>query len=177
MIESKNGSKAEQENICLDIENVVKQFPGITAVDQVSVQIKEVEIFSLLGPSGCGKSTLLRLVAAVDLLGNLGGSRSGHDARLLLAGGLQVGDLRLASIPRSGPAYRAALGGVADDRSRGSPPGAFLVSPARRRPESGGRRLFLEALCLDPFVHSLDTAKAIMEDYLREYRKYLPQFF
>lgn len=42
---------------------------------------------------------------------------------------------------------------------------------------SGDRRLFLEALCLDPFVHDLDTAKSIMDDYLQEYREYLPQFF
>ena len=68
----------------------------------------------------------------------------GHrDLLFLLAGGLQVGDLPLASFPRSGPAYRAALGGVADDPSRRAPPGAFLVSPARRRPEPGGRRLCL----------------------------------
>ena len=40
-----------------------------------------------------------------------------------------------------------------------------------------GGRVFLEALCLDPFVHSLDTAKSIMDDYLQEYREYLPQFF
>jgi alpha-galactosidase len=42
---------------------------------------------------------------------------------------------------------------------------------------AGDRRLFLEALCLDPFVHSLDTARDIMDDYLKEYREYLPQFF
>ncbi len=42
---------------------------------------------------------------------------------------------------------------------------------------SGDRRLFLEALCLDPCVHSLDTTRHIMDDYLDEYREYLPQFF
>ena len=68
MTEFSNGSKAERGNICLDIENVVKQFPGVTAVDHVSVQITEGEIFSLLGPSGCGKSTLLRLVAGLESL-------------------------------------------------------------------------------------------------------------
>ena len=41
----------------------------------------------------------------------------------------------------------------------------------------GERRLFLEALCLDPFVHSLNAAKRICEDYIEEYRKYLPQGF
>lgn len=67
MSELSNGSKAESGKICLDIDNVVKQFPGITAVDHVSVQITEGEIFSLLGPSGCGKSTLLRLVAGLEI--------------------------------------------------------------------------------------------------------------
>ncbi len=42
---------------------------------------------------------------------------------------------------------------------------------------SGDHRLFLEALCLGPFVRSLNMAKRIMHDYLEEYREYLPQFF
>ena len=45
MTESSNGSKAQRCKICLDIDNVVKQFPGVTAVDQVSVQITEGEIY------------------------------------------------------------------------------------------------------------------------------------
>ena len=41
----------------------------------------------------------------------------------------------------------------------------------------GDRRLFLQALCLDPFVRGLSTARAIMDDYLAEYREYVPRFF
>ena len=41
---------------------------------------------------------------------------------------------------------------------------------------TGERQRFMEALCLDPFVHSLKTARNLMDDYLREYEEYLPQF-
>lgn len=66
MIESGKGSRENHDAVCLDVKDVVKRFPGITAVDHVSVQITEGEIFSLLGPSGCGKSTLLRLIAGLE---------------------------------------------------------------------------------------------------------------
>lgn len=68
MTDSNNDNEDKRDSICLDIEDVVKQFPDVTAVDHVSVQITEGEIFSLLGPSGCGKSTLLRLVAGLESL-------------------------------------------------------------------------------------------------------------
>jgi spermidine/putrescine transport system ATP-binding protein len=40
---------------------------GVTALDRVSVTIRENEFFTLLGPSGCGKTTLLRLIAGFEL--------------------------------------------------------------------------------------------------------------
>lgn len=52
----------------LELKNVVKRFPGVTAVDGVSLTIERGEVFSLLGPSGCGKSTLLNIIAGLELL-------------------------------------------------------------------------------------------------------------
>ena len=45
--------------------NVTKKYGKIVAVDNVSLQIKDREYFSLIGPSGCGKTTLLRMVSGL----------------------------------------------------------------------------------------------------------------
>ncbi|MDX1430589.1 MAG: polyamine ABC transporter ATP-binding protein, partial [Rhodothermales bacterium] len=48
------------------IESVTKQFGDFTAVNNVSLDIFERELFCLLGGSGCGKSTLLRMLAGFE---------------------------------------------------------------------------------------------------------------
>ena len=48
------------------IDQLVKEFDGVRAVNDISVTINQGEIFALLGSSGCGKSTLLRMLAGFE---------------------------------------------------------------------------------------------------------------
>lgn len=52
--------------IAVELENVVKRFGDVIAVDYISLEIEEGEFFSLLGPSGCGKTTTLRMIAGLE---------------------------------------------------------------------------------------------------------------
>ena len=48
------------------MKNVYKRFGGVTAVDNLSIEIKDKEFAVLVGSSGCGKTTALRMVAGLE---------------------------------------------------------------------------------------------------------------
>ncbi|HWI54320.1 MAG TPA: ABC transporter ATP-binding protein [Desulfobacteria bacterium] len=56
----------------LEIIKLTKTFPAsgagfITALDEITLSVRENEIVSIIGPSGCGKSTLLDIIAGLML--------------------------------------------------------------------------------------------------------------
>src|SRR5436190_16462240 len=48
------------------LEHVSRRFGNALALDDVSVEIADREIVTIVGPSGCGKSTLLRIIAGLE---------------------------------------------------------------------------------------------------------------
>ncbi|WP_232685642.1 ABC transporter ATP-binding protein [Halobacterium zhouii] len=70
MTESSTLDAAERDpsgdDIALALDGITKQYGAETAVSDLSLAVREGELFTLLGPSGCGKTTTLRLLAGLE---------------------------------------------------------------------------------------------------------------
>jgi putative spermidine/putrescine transport system ATP-binding protein len=49
------------------LDHVVKKFGDVVAVDEIELDVRDGEFFSMLGPSGSGKTTTLRMIAGFEL--------------------------------------------------------------------------------------------------------------
>ena len=57
-------------NSILKIDNVIKKYPEVVAVDGISLEIPKGICFGLLGPNGAGKTTLIEVIegSIIDIL-------------------------------------------------------------------------------------------------------------
>src|SRR3990167_8962061 len=66
--------RLHKEDLCIKeteashvlLKDIAKTFGSVTAIPELTLEIKKEEFFSLLGPSGCGKTTILRLIAGLE---------------------------------------------------------------------------------------------------------------
>ncbi|MDC7241402.1 MAG: ATP-binding cassette domain-containing protein, partial [Spirochaetales bacterium] len=57
----------------LEMRNITKLFPGVKALDNVNLKVKEHEIHALVGENGAGKSTLMNVLSGVYPAGSYTG--------------------------------------------------------------------------------------------------------
>jgi len=50
----------------IHLENVSKEFDGVTVLSDINLYIRKKEFVTLLGPSGCGKTTTLRIIGGFE---------------------------------------------------------------------------------------------------------------
>ena len=59
------GEELLENKVMIKVKNLTKKFNGFTAVDHITFDVKESEIFGLLGPNGAGKTTTIRMLSTL----------------------------------------------------------------------------------------------------------------
>jgi NitT/TauT family transport system ATP-binding protein len=163
----------------LTMRGIVKQFPGVRALDGVDLDVAPHEIVAVVGPSGCGKTTLLELVCGLQAP-DAGSVRGDRAVLMPQRDGLLPW---LSAIDNAALAPR--LAGASRDAARAQAHPLFLAfglegfERARPHELSGGMRqrvAFLRTLlsgkpvlCLDEPFGALDAlTRREMQDWLAQ---------
>jgi ABC-2 type transport system ATP-binding protein len=65
LFSKKTSESPHQKDIAIAVDHIVKRYGDFTAVDDISFEVHDGEIFGLLGPNGAGKSTLIRMMTTL----------------------------------------------------------------------------------------------------------------
>ncbi|MCI9383057.1 MAG: sugar ABC transporter ATP-binding protein, partial [Lachnospiraceae bacterium] len=52
-----------QERISLSVQHITKTYPGVAALNDVTIDFKKGEVHALMGENGAGKSTLMKVIS------------------------------------------------------------------------------------------------------------------
>ena len=52
-------------DVILEMKNIVKEFPGVKALDGVSLTVRKGSVHALMGENGAGKSTLMKCLFGI----------------------------------------------------------------------------------------------------------------
>jgi ABC-2 type transport system ATP-binding protein len=66
----------KNSNAVIDVENLTRKFGEVTAVDAITFQVSDGEVFGFLGPNGAGKTTTMRMLCC--LISKTGGKATIH---------------------------------------------------------------------------------------------------
>lgn len=61
------------DNIILEMRDITKTFPGVKALENVNLKVRQGEIHALVGENGAGKSTLMKVLSGVYPAGTYDG--------------------------------------------------------------------------------------------------------
>lgn len=76
---TKSVATAGHAGYAIEVDHITKRYGDFTAVDDISFQVKDEEIFGLLGPNGAGKSTLIRMMTTLIPITGGHAYIGGHD--------------------------------------------------------------------------------------------------
>ena len=50
-------------SVILEIKDIIKEYPGVKALDHMNLTVHEGEVHALMGENGAGKSTLIKVIS------------------------------------------------------------------------------------------------------------------
>ncbi|HSQ33761.1 MAG TPA: ATP-binding cassette domain-containing protein, partial [Peptostreptococcaceae bacterium] len=58
-------NSCQKSNTKLELKNIKKSFDNTKILDEITIEVKEGELVSILGPSGSGKSTIFNIITKI----------------------------------------------------------------------------------------------------------------